>query len=110
MVAGLLIGVIGNITGFICDARALLLYLPCWYGDDGDHERGGGAGTFAAAEETPEQLGAAISNVVLGGTFGAVLGPVLIGPMGSFANSRWEWMSWPAPILRPLSCSQSRPS
>ena len=44
--------------------------------------RGGGAGTVAAAEETTRWR--AISNVVLGGTFGAVLGPVLIGPMGSF--------------------------
>ena len=34
----------------------------------------------------PAGGGAAISNVVLG-TFGAVLGPVLIGPMGSFASS-----------------------
>ena len=43
---------------------------------------------FAAAEvNRPEQRGAAISNVVLGGTFGAVFGPLLVGPMGTFAHS-----------------------
>jgi MFS family permease len=45
-------------------------------------------GRFAAAEvNPPERRGAAISNVVLGGTFGAVFGPLLVGPMGSFAHS-----------------------
>lgn len=40
-------------------------------------------GRFAAAEvHPPEQRGAAISNVVLGGTVGAVFGPWLVGPMG----------------------------
>jgi MFS family permease len=45
-------------------------------------------GRFAAAEvNLPAQRGAAISNVVLGGTFGAVFGPLLVGPMGNFAHS-----------------------
>lgn len=45
-------------------------------------------GRFAAAEvNPPAQRGAAISNVVLGGTFGAVFGPLLIGPMGNIARS-----------------------
>jgi MFS family permease len=45
-------------------------------------------GRFAAAEvNPPERRGAAISNVVLGGTFGAVVGPLLVGPMGNFANA-----------------------
>jgi len=43
---------------------------------------------FAAAEvNLPEKRGAAISNVVLGGTFGAVFGPLLVGPLGLFARS-----------------------
>jgi MFS family permease len=43
-------------------------------------------GRFAAAEvNPPEKRGAAISNVVLGGTVGAIFGPLLVGPMGSFA-------------------------
>lgn len=43
-------------------------------------------GRFAAAEvHPPEQRGRAISNVVIGGTVGAVLGPWLAGPMGKWA-------------------------
>jgi MFS family permease len=45
-------------------------------------------GRFAAAEvNPPKKRGAAISNVVVGGTFGAVIGPLLVGPMGVFARS-----------------------
>ena len=43
-------------------------------------------GRFAAAEvNPPEKRGAAISNVVLGGTFGAIFGPLLVAPLGAFA-------------------------
>jgi MFS family permease len=43
-------------------------------------------GRFAAAEvHPPQQRGRAISNVVIGGTVGAVLGPWLAGPMGQWA-------------------------
>ena len=43
-------------------------------------------GRFAAAEvNPPEKRGAAISNVVLGGTFGAIFGPLLVGPLSAFA-------------------------
>lgn len=45
-------------------------------------------GRFAAGEvNPPEKRGAAISNVVLGGTFGAVFGPLLVGPAGSLASA-----------------------
>ena len=45
-------------------------------------------GRFAAAEvHPPEQRGRAISNVVIGGTVGAVLGPWLAGPMGQWSIS-----------------------
>ena len=45
-------------------------------------------GRFAAAEvHPPEQRGRAISNVVIGGTVGAVLGPWLAGPMGQWAET-----------------------
>jgi len=44
-------------------------------------------GRFAAAEvHPPEQRGRAISNVVIGGTVGAVLGPWLAGPMGQLTS------------------------
>ena len=43
-------------------------------------------GRFAAAEVSPVALrGRAISNVVLGGTVGAILGPLLVGPMGGWS-------------------------
>jgi MFS family permease len=43
-------------------------------------------GRFAAAEvNPPDKRGAAISNVVLGGTAGAIFGPLLVGPMGGLA-------------------------
>ena len=42
-------------------------------------------GRFAAAEvHPPKSRGRAVSNVVLGGTVGSVLGPLLVGP-----SSRW---------------------
>jgi len=42
-------------------------------------------GRFAAAEVNPPNArGRAISNVVIGGTFGAVFGPNLVGPMGAW--------------------------
>jgi MFS family permease len=44
-------------------------------------------GRFVAAEvHPPEKRGRAISRVVLGGTVGAILGPLLVGPAGSAAR------------------------
>jgi len=43
-------------------------------------------GRFAAAEvHVPEKRGRAISYVVLGGTVGAIFGPLLVGPTGQLA-------------------------
>ena len=43
-------------------------------------------GRFAAAEvHPPESRGRAISNVVVGGTVGSVLGPLLVGPSSQWA-------------------------
>lgn len=42
---------------------------------------------FAAAEvHPPAERGRAISNVVLGGTVGAVFGPLMVGPMGTWSS------------------------
>lgn len=42
-------------------------------------------GRFAAAEvNPPDQRGRAISNVVIGGTIGSVIGPFVAGPAGKF--------------------------
>lgn len=88
MVAGLLIGVIGNaLVLFAIAASSFFIFLAGMV-MMGITNAAVVLGRFAAAEvNPPEQRGAAISNVVLGGTFGAVLGPVLIGPMGSFASA-----------------------
>lgn len=45
-------------------------------------------GRFAAAEvNPPERRGAAISIVVLGGTFGSVFGPLIVGPAGALIKT-----------------------
>jgi MFS family permease len=44
-------------------------------------------GRFAAAEVSPPpERGRAISNVVIGGTVGAIFGPLLVGPTGSWSS------------------------
>jgi MFS family permease len=44
-------------------------------------------GRFAAAEvHPPERRGRAISNVVIGGAIGAVVGPLIVGPSGRLAE------------------------
>ena len=42
---------------------------------------------FAGEVNPPEKRGGAISMVVWGGTFGAVFGPLMVGPMGNLAAS-----------------------
>jgi len=45
-------------------------------------------GRFAAAEVNPPgKRGAAISTVVLGGTFGSVFGPLIVGPAGALVKT-----------------------
>jgi MFS family permease len=88
MVAGLLIGVIGNTLVLFAIATSSFFIFLVGMVMMGITNAAVVLGRFAAAEvNPPEQRGAAISNVVLGGTFGAVLGPVLIGPMGNFASA-----------------------
>ena len=88
MVAGLMIGVIGNILVlFAIGASSLLLFLIGMV-LMGITNAAVVLGRFAAAEvNPPEKRGAAISNVVLGGTFGAIVGPLLIGPVGNLART-----------------------
>jgi MFS family permease len=88
MVAALIIGVIGNalvlaaigISSFFLFLTGMVLM--------GITNAAVVLGRFAAAEvNPPEKRGAAISNVVLGGTLGAIVGPLLIGPVGNLATS-----------------------
>jgi MFS family permease len=88
IVAGLVIGVIGNVL--VLFAIAISSFLLFLFGMVlmGITNAAVVLGRFAAAEvNLPENRGAAISNVVLGGTFGAIVGPLLVGPMGSFIRT-----------------------
>lgn len=87
MVAGLLVGVIGNtLVLFAIGVSSLPLFLLGMV-MMGITNAAVALGRFAAAEvNPPAKRGAAISNVVLGGTFGAIVGPLLVGPMGNFVK------------------------
>ena len=87
MVAGLIIGVIGNALVLIAIGISSFLLFLTGMVLMGITNAAVVLGRFAAAEvNPPERRGAAISNVVLGGTFGAVVGPLLVGPMGNAAR------------------------
>jgi len=85
---GLVIGVIGNAIVLYAISTSSLMVFLIGMVMMGITNAAVVLGRFAAAEvNPPAQRGAAISNVVLGGTFGAVFGPLLVGPMGTFAHS-----------------------
>lgn len=88
MVAGLIIGVIGNgLVLFSISISSFFLFLIGMV-LMGITNAAVVLGRFAAAEvNPPEKRGAAISNVVLGGTFGAIVGPLLVGPMGNLIKT-----------------------
>jgi MFS family permease len=88
MVSGLIIGVLGNaLVLFAISISSFLLFLIGMV-LMGITNAAVVLGRFAAAEvNPPEKRGAAISNVVLGGTFGAIVGPLLVGPMGNLIKT-----------------------
>jgi len=88
MVSGLIIGVVGNaLVLYAISVSSFLLFLIGMV-LMGITNAAVVLGRFAAAEvNPPEKRGAAISNVVLGGTFGAIVGPLLVGPMGNFVRA-----------------------
>jgi len=85
LVAGLLFGVVGSGLAFYAVAiHSFILFM-------GGMILMGAAnaavqlGRFAAAEvHPPAERGRAISNVVIGGTVGSVIGPFVAGPAGKF--------------------------
>ncbi len=86
---GMVIGVLGaTLVVLAVDAHTLPLFLVgmmCM----GIANAAAQLGRFAAAEvNLAERRGAAISNVVIGGTVGAVFGPLLVQPMGDFVAAR----------------------
>jgi MFS family permease len=88
IVLGLIVGVLGNALVLYAIAITSLLLFLLGMIMMGIANAAVVLGRFAAAEvNPPAQRGAAISNVVLGGTFGAIFGPLLVGPMGVFARS-----------------------
>jgi MFS family permease len=80
IVLGLLIGVLGNLfVLYAISITSLVLFLTGMV-MMGIANAAVVLGRFAAAEvNPPERRGAAISNVVVGGTFGAVIGPLVVG-------------------------------
>ena len=83
---GQVVGVIGSgIAGSAVIARSFPLFLVGLV-LMGMARASADLGRFAAAEvHLPAERGRAISNVVLGGTVGSILGPLLVGPTGLWA-------------------------
>ncbi|MDQ2691672.1 MAG: MFS transporter [Chloroflexota bacterium] len=87
MVTGLLIGVIGSALVLVAIGISSFPLFLAGMVLMGITNAAVVLGRFAAAEvNPPEKRGAAISNVVLGGTFGAIVGPLMVGPMGSLVR------------------------
>jgi MFS family permease len=85
---GLVIGILGNMVVLYSISTSSMSIFLIGMVMMGITNAAVALGRFAAAEvNPPAQRGAAISNVVLGGTFGAVFGPLLVGPLGTLARS-----------------------
>ena len=88
MVMGLLLGVIGVSGAFVAVLAGSFVFFLVGLVLMGTANAAVVLGRFAAAEVNPPQSrGKAISTVVLGGTVGALLGPLLVGPAGRWAAS-----------------------
>ena len=88
IVAGLIIGVIGHALVLYAIIISSFLFFLIGMVLMGITNAAVVLGRFAAAEvNPPEKRGAAISNVVVGGTFGAIVGPLLVGPMGNLVKT-----------------------
>jgi len=86
MVLGLVIGLVGAVFAAIAIGMVSFPIFLVGMAFSGAARAALQLGRFAAAEvHPPEQRGRAISNVVIGGTVGAVLGPWLAGPMGQWS-------------------------
>jgi MFS family permease len=83
---GQVVGVVGSgIAGAAVIARSFPLFLLGMV-LVGMARASADLGRFAAAEvHLPAERGRAISNVVLGGTVGSVVGPLLVGPTGHWS-------------------------
>ena len=88
LVAGLVTGVIGSsVTFYAIAIHSFPLFLMGMV-LMGIANAAVQLGRFAAAEvNKPEHRGRAISNVVIGGTVGSVIGPFVAGPAGNIVGS-----------------------
>jgi MFS family permease len=83
---GLVLGVVGSGLVVLAVNQSILILMLGGMVLMGFAQAAVLLGRFAAAEvNPPEKRGAAISNVVLGGTVGAIVGPILVSPMGALA-------------------------
>jgi MFS family permease len=83
LTAGLLLGMLGSALAFWAIAWSSFTLFLSGMVLMGFGNAAVALGRFAAAEVHPPQArGRAISNVVLGGTVGAVVGPFVVGPAG----------------------------
>ncbi len=88
IVFGLLIGMFGNAMIWFALQNGSMLMLLAGMALIGATNAAVVLGRFAAGEvNPPDKRGGAISMVVWGGTFGAVFGPLLVGPMGNFVKT-----------------------
>jgi MFS family permease len=87
LVLGLVLGALGGGLAFLAvDSGSFLMFLV-GLALMGVASAAVTLGRFAAAEvHPPAERGRAISTVVLGGTVGAVFGPLLVGPAGRWAE------------------------
>lgn len=90
LTCGLIIGAAGSGLAFYAIARESFMLFIAGMLLMGIANAAVQLGRFAAAEvNPPEQRGRAISNVVIGGTVGSIIGPFIAGPAGQ--------------LIRPLS-------
>ncbi len=87
LVIGLALGAIGGLSAGAALWRGSFPLFLVGMGLFGFAQSAMQLGRFAAAEVSPaEKRGRAIATVVLGGTVGAIVGPLLVGPAGALAS------------------------
>ncbi len=85
---GLFFGVLGALLAAGAVVAGSLIFLLVGLVMMGSAQAAVRLGRFAAAEvQLPQRRGRAVALVVLGGTVGSVLGPLLVGPSGRWANA-----------------------
>jgi MFS family permease len=83
---GQIIGVFGSVIAITAVVERSFLFFLAGLVMVGMARSAVDLGRFIAAEvHLPEKRGRAISKVVLGSTVGAIVGPLLVGPMGQLA-------------------------